>query len=78
MISHCFKSLSSFFFVFSTPQVAGQASSTTLHIKTEELSRQYNEQLSAMRAEKDKEIERLRVRTNRFLNQIVYPLYLNK
>lgn len=41
-------------------KLAGQASSTTLHIKTEELSRQYNDQLSAMRREKDDEIQRLR------------------
>ncbi|KAM9728961.1 protein POF1B isoform 1-T1 [Menidia menidia] len=41
-------------------KLSGQSSSTTLHIKTEELSRQYNEQLSAMQQEKDQEIQRLR------------------
>lgn len=46
----------------SVLQLAGQASSTTLHIKTEELSRQYKDQLKAMREEKDQEIQRLRVR----------------
>ncbi|XP_023818503.1 protein POF1B isoform X2 [Oryzias latipes] len=40
-------------------KIAGQGSST-LHIKTEELSRQYREQLDAMRQEKDQEIQRLR------------------
>lgn len=44
-------------------QLAGQSSSSTLQIKTEELSRQYKDQLSAMRQEKDQEIQRLRVRT---------------
>lgn len=48
---------------FLLPQLAGQGSSSTLHIKTEELSRQYREQLEAMRREKDQEIQRLRVRT---------------
>lgn len=42
-------------------QLAGQSSSSTLHIKTEELSRQYRDQLSTMREEKDREIQRLRV-----------------
>ncbi|XP_069002044.1 protein POF1B isoform X3 [Embiotoca jacksoni] len=41
-------------------KLSGQGSSTTLHIKTEELSRQYKDQLSAMRQEKDQEIQRLR------------------
>lgn len=45
-------------------QLAGQASSSTLHIKTEELSRQYKEQLDTMKQEKDEEIQRLRVRRN--------------
>lgn len=40
----------------------GQGSSSTLHIKTEELSRQYNEQLNIIQQEKDKEIQKLRVR----------------
>ncbi|XP_010771372.1 protein POF1B-like [Notothenia coriiceps] len=46
-------------------KLAGQASSSTLHVKTEELSRQYKDQLSAMRDEKDQEIQRLRVRRQR-------------
>ncbi|TWW75224.1 Protein POF1B [Takifugu flavidus] len=41
-------------------QLAGQSSSSTLQIKTEELSRQYRDQLSTMREEKDREIQRLR------------------
>ncbi|XP_070700208.1 protein POF1B [Pempheris klunzingeri] len=41
-------------------KLAGQANSSTLHIKTEELSRQYSEQLDSMRQEKDQEIQRLR------------------
>lgn len=49
----------------SSPQLAGQGSSASLQIKTEELSRQYKEQLSAMRQEKDQEIQRLRVRIHK-------------
>eukprot|EP00066_Takifugu_rubripes_P020260 XP_011609526.1 PREDICTED: protein POF1B isoform X2 [Takifugu rubripes] len=41
-------------------KLAGQSSSSTLQIKTEELSRQYRDQLSTMREEKDREIQRLR------------------
>ncbi|XP_028452228.1 protein POF1B [Perca flavescens] len=41
-------------------KLAGQGSSTSLHIKTEELSRQYKDQLSSLRQEKDQEIQRLR------------------
>uniref|UniRef100_A0A671VPT2 POF1B helix-loop-helix domain-containing protein n=3 Tax=Sparus aurata TaxID=8175 RepID=A0A671VPT2_SPAAU len=41
-------------------KLAGQASSSTLQIKTEELSRQYQDQLSSMKKEKDLEIQRLR------------------
>ncbi|KAL4660058.1 protein POF1B [Arapaima gigas] len=41
-------------------KLAGQSSSSSLHLKTDELSRQYNDSLIAMRAEKDKEIESLR------------------
>lgn len=48
--------------LLSPLQLSGQASGATLQIKTEELSRQYNDQLSAMRQEKDQEIQRLRVR----------------
>lgn len=43
-------------------QLAGHGSSSTLQIRTEELSQQYREQLAAMREEKDREIQRLRVR----------------
>lgn len=52
-------------FLPSSPQLAGQGSSASLQIKTEELSRQYREQLSAMRQEKDQEIQRLRVRIHK-------------
>ncbi|XP_036975745.1 protein POF1B isoform X2 [Acanthopagrus latus] len=41
-------------------KLAGQANSSSLQIKTEELSRQYQDQLSSMRKEKDLEIQRLR------------------
>ncbi|XP_070839484.1 protein POF1B [Chaetodon trifascialis] len=41
-------------------KLAGQGTSTTLHIKTEELSRQYKDQLSSLRQEKEDEIQRLR------------------
>ncbi|XP_029925383.1 protein POF1B isoform X2 [Myripristis murdjan] len=41
-------------------KLAGQASSSTLQVKTEELSRQYNEQLNSMREEKDRELQSLR------------------
>nr|XP_057942179.1 protein POF1B isoform X2 [Doryrhamphus excisus] len=51
-------------------QKAGQANSTTLHIRTEELSRQFSEQLGAMRQEKDKEIERLRTQIIRMQTEI--------
>uniref|UniRef100_A0A7N8XRT0 POF1B actin binding protein n=1 Tax=Mastacembelus armatus TaxID=205130 RepID=A0A7N8XRT0_9TELE len=43
-------------------KMTGQGSSSTLHIRTEELSRQYTDQLSTLKEEKDQEIERLRVR----------------
>nr|XP_020514278.1 protein POF1B [Labrus bergylta] len=46
-------------------KLSGQGSSSTLHIKTEELSRQYNEQLDSMRKEKDQEIQRLRTQITR-------------
>ncbi|XP_028277147.1 protein POF1B isoform X2 [Parambassis ranga] len=51
-------------------KLAGQSSNTTLHIKTEELSRQYNEQLSSMRREKDQEIERLRTQVTRIQTEV--------
>ncbi|KAM7374009.1 hypothetical protein PAMP_006687 [Pampus punctatissimus] len=46
-------------------KLAGQISSSTLHIQTEELSRQYKDQLSTMRQEKDQEIQRLRAEISR-------------
>lgn len=52
-------------FLQSSPQLAGQGGSSSLQIKTEELSRQYKEQLSALRQEKDQEIQRLRVRIHK-------------
>ncbi|KAJ0061857.1 hypothetical protein NL108_013400, partial [Boleophthalmus pectinirostris] len=41
-------------------KLAGQASSSSLQIKTEELSRQYREDLNSMKEEKDREIEKLK------------------
>ncbi|XP_063059023.1 protein POF1B isoform X2 [Engraulis encrasicolus] len=41
-------------------QLAGQCSSSTLQAKTEELSRQYNQMLSSLREEKDKELQSMR------------------
>ncbi|XP_031428624.2 protein POF1B, partial [Clupea harengus] len=41
-------------------KLAGQSSSTTLQVKTEELSRQYNQMLTSLREEKDKELQILR------------------
>ncbi|XP_054610543.1 protein POF1B isoform X3 [Dunckerocampus dactyliophorus] len=49
---------------------AGQANSTSLHIRTEELSRQFSDQLGTMRQEKDKEIERLRTQITRLQTEI--------
>ncbi|XP_071361901.1 protein POF1B [Trachinotus anak] len=51
-------------------KLAGQGSSSTLHIKTEELSRQYNEQLSSIRQEKDLEIQRLRTQITRIQTEV--------
>ncbi|XP_035804613.1 protein POF1B [Amphiprion ocellaris] len=51
-------------------KLAGQASSSTLQVKTEELSRQYNEQLSAMRQEKDQEIQRLRSQITKIQTEV--------
>lgn len=48
-------------YFLSDLQLAGQSSSSSLQIKTDELSRQYREQLSLVRQEKDQEIQRLRV-----------------
>ncbi|KAF0022979.1 hypothetical protein F2P81_024960 [Scophthalmus maximus] len=47
-----------------------KASSTTLHIKTEELSRQYKDQLSSIRQEKDQEIQRLRTQITRIQTEV--------
>ncbi|KAI1903587.1 hypothetical protein AGOR_G00028740 [Albula goreensis] len=41
-------------------KMAGQCSTTTLQTKTEELSRQYNQMLSSLREEKDKELQSLK------------------
>ncbi|XP_041865332.1 protein POF1B isoform X2 [Melanotaenia boesemani] len=51
-------------------KLAGQASSSTLHIKTEELSRQYNEQLNVMKQEKDQEIQRLRSQITKIQTEV--------
>ncbi|XP_034406992.1 protein POF1B [Cyclopterus lumpus] len=52
-------------------KLAGQGSSTTLHLKTEELSRQYKDQLSAMKQEKDLEMQRLRSQITRMQTETV-------
>ncbi|KAM6912101.1 protein POF1B [Lycodopsis pacificus] len=51
-------------------KLAGQGSSTTLHLKTEELSRQYKDQLSTMKSEKDQEIQRLRSQITRIQTEV--------
>ncbi|KAM9332893.1 protein POF1B isoform 2-T2 [Pholidichthys leucotaenia] len=51
-------------------KMSGQSSSTTLHIKTEELSRQYKDQLNAMKREKDEEIERLKSQMKRMHTEV--------
>ncbi|KAI3374015.1 hypothetical protein L3Q82_022571 [Scortum barcoo] len=51
-------------------KLAGQGSSSTLHIRTEELSRQYKEQLDSMRQEKDQEIQRLRTQITRIQTEV--------
>lgn len=51
-------------------KLAGQASSSTLQVKTEELSRQYNDQLNAMRQEKDQEIQRLRSQITKIQTEV--------
>uniref|UniRef100_A0A8D3CJ95 POF1B actin binding protein n=1 Tax=Scophthalmus maximus TaxID=52904 RepID=A0A8D3CJ95_SCOMX len=65
--------LHTFLMIFFSPsvvQLSGQASSTTLHIKTEELSRQYKDQLSSIRQEKDQEIQRLRTQITRIQTEV--------
>ncbi|XP_061818689.1 protein POF1B isoform X3 [Nerophis lumbriciformis] len=49
---------------------AGQANSTSLHIRTEELSRQFNEQLGDIKKDKDREIERLRLQITKLQMEI--------
>ncbi|KAK2881903.1 hypothetical protein Q8A73_022413 [Channa argus] len=51
-------------------KLAGQDSSTTFHIKTEELSRQYTDQLSSLRREKDEELKRLRSQVARMQTEV--------
>lgn len=51
-------------------KLSGQGSSSTFQIKTEELSRQYKEQLSALTQEKDREIERLRTQITRIQTEV--------
>ncbi|XP_029956210.1 protein POF1B-like [Salarias fasciatus] len=51
-------------------KLSGQMSNSTLHIKTEELSRQYQDQLAAMRQEKDQEIQRLRTQITKITTEI--------
>ncbi|KAG7515426.1 hypothetical protein JOB18_007968 [Solea senegalensis] len=51
-------------------KLAGQGNSTTLHLKTEELSRQYNDQLKSIREEKDQEIQRLRTQITRIQTEV--------
>ncbi|XP_042354953.1 protein POF1B isoform X2 [Plectropomus leopardus] len=51
-------------------KLAGQGSSSTLHIKTEELSRQYRDQLNSMREEKDREITRLRSQITKIQTEV--------
>ncbi|XP_076024647.1 protein POF1B [Genypterus blacodes] len=51
-------------------KLSGQGSSSTLQIKTEELSRQYNDQLKAMQEEKDREIKSLRSQITRITTEV--------
>ncbi|XP_041750668.1 protein POF1B-like [Coregonus clupeaformis] len=50
-------------------KLAGQCSSSTIQMKTEELSRQYSEQLAALRQEKDKELQSLRTQLTRITTE---------
>ncbi|XP_072302168.1 protein POF1B [Eucyclogobius newberryi] len=50
-------------------KMAGQASSSTLQQKTEELSRHYKEELNSMKEEKDRELEKLRSQMSRMQTQ---------
>ncbi|XP_038861452.1 protein POF1B isoform X2 [Salvelinus namaycush] len=50
-------------------KLAGQCSSSTIQMNTEELSRQYSEQLAALRQEKDKELQSLRTQLTRITTE---------
>ncbi|XP_029556452.1 protein POF1B isoform X3 [Salmo trutta] len=50
-------------------KLAGQYSSSTIQMNTEELSRQYSEQLAALRQEKDKELQSLRTQLMRITTE---------
>ncbi|CDQ76102.1 unnamed protein product [Oncorhynchus mykiss] len=50
-------------------KLAGQCSSSTIQMNTEELSRQYSEQLAALRQEKDKELQSLRSQLTRITTE---------
>ncbi len=45
----------------SLPQMSGQCSSSTVQIKTQELSREYEQMLKDLREEKDRDLQKLRV-----------------
>lgn len=45
----------------SLPQLTGQCSSSTVQIKTQELSREYEQMLKDLREEKDRELQNIRV-----------------
>ncbi|KAK2828430.1 hypothetical protein Q5P01_019464 [Channa striata] len=51
-------------------KLLSQDSSTTVHIKTEELSRQYNDQLNSLRQEKEEEIKSLRTKITRMQTEV--------
>uniref|UniRef100_A0A672RW14 POF1B helix-loop-helix domain-containing protein n=1 Tax=Sinocyclocheilus grahami TaxID=75366 RepID=A0A672RW14_SINGR len=58
----------------SLPQLAGQCSSSTVQIKTQELSREYEQMLNDLREEKDRELKNLRtqlvkIQTERTITQ---------
>ncbi|XP_010891782.2 protein POF1B isoform X2 [Esox lucius] len=50
-------------------KLAGQCSSSTIQMKTEELSHQYSEQLAALRQEKDKELQSLQTQLTRITTE---------
>ncbi len=55
----------------SLPQMSGQCSSSTVQIKTQELSREYEQMLKDLREEKDRDLQNLRV--NKLLNREKKP-----